>query len=201
MTEVQLNYTPRRIIDMRQGRRSVVSFEGDLLLEPRWQPLYSKKQKNTLASQSISMFTGLTNADALDTNMQTDSMLPKGEEFSVYGLSLMIDYGTDLSDVKEFLNSGVLTFSISGHNYLQVPIHKIPSGGGLHGFSAVSTESAFQNGMPGAYYGVTYLGEAVHIVNGQAFKVVIDTYGSNAYSTAFDFTVYLDGVHFKPVLG
>lgn len=188
-----------------QGRRFVSRPQGRPVVEEQAQPLYSQKQLAATTSQTVTFFKSLGASDTiLTTNMASDGLLPYPHGFHVYGISMWVQDGTAEADWRELLNNGVLTLELSQKPYLQIPIHKIPSGIALGGLVDTTQTNDLiyqvQNSPDRPFFPVHVSGRPISLLPQQDFKVVVQTFNTTAFSATIDMWLYLEGVRTRPVL-
>lgn len=183
------------------GRRKIKEKQGEALLEMVWQPIYSQKTKAIAANESLSYFRGISSSgDLLLSNVTTDSVLSQPETLDIFGATLLVEQGIDRDDLTTFYNNTVMTFTMGIKNYLEIPILKIPSGGGFAGFAS-TTENAttiFQatNCLPSAnsYYPMVASGYPLHLNSQQKFQYNTITTAPGDFSNSFVIWAFLDGI-------
>jgi hypothetical protein len=95
-----------------------------------------------VAGQTIQFFKNLASATPLDTNMPNDGFLPEPQVFDIFGMAFYVEQGLNEADLVNFYNNVIFQFFMSGKDYLYVPAHMVPSGGGLTGFAALDNLAA-----------------------------------------------------------
>lgn len=177
--------------------------EGTPMMNPQRQTLYHRRQFAAATAQTLTFFRDFTATTALDTNMTTPAMLPSPYAFSCYGISFFVDQGVVNTDWHKLLNETVIFFKLSGKDKLQIPLHMVPSAGGLYGISDAAAAPIFeaQNGMPMPtnFLPLDVQGRPVHIVSQQDFQVNVQTFNSAAFSAAFYGFCHLHGIYYIPV--
>lgn len=94
-------------------------------------------------------FTAPTSKTLAQTNVTTAKRLDAPEAFAVMGIRFRWAENILLADALLFLNEFCLEFWIGQKSYNRAPLWFYCSGGGIAGFTAVSTVSANTNGLPG----------------------------------------------------
>lgn len=144
------------------------------------------------------------------TNMTQSGTLPSPQKLYVKAISLHLANDVAANDLTRFVGDTVLTFLISGRDYLQLHAAKFPAQGGAYGFSAIVAS----NGLPVAdndFKTTGALGEVVEQL--QTFAVDLDptrvvranagatytTLAAAAGGTQINAHVYLDGLFSREV--
>lgn len=83
------------------------------------------------------------------TNVERNNELPAPEAFTVQGIGWWFSADALLADVVTMMTSFCLEFWIGSKSYNRAPLWHYVAGGGIHGFSNLTTESALTNGVPG----------------------------------------------------
>lgn len=191
-----LTHANRRIIKPREGRPA---------LELVRYPLYSRKQIATTAG-STQFFKNLGSATPLDSNMPNDGFLPEPQIYDIYGIQLFLTQGLNEDDIIKFINESIVSFSMSGKQYLQVPVHLVPSGGGLNGVASTTKidTTIFQvsNGVPHpeTYLPMDIAGIPLPIVSQQDWYGMVQTFNTVAFTAPFYVYMKLIGILGRPVL-
>lgn len=83
------------------------------------------------------------------TNVQTAKRLDAPEAFAVMGIRFRAAEDILLADLIALFNSFCLEFWIGQKSYNRAPLWFYCVGGGVNGFSNISSQSALTNGVPG----------------------------------------------------
>ena len=190
------------------NRRILAPEEGRPALELARYPLFSRKEVATSASQTIQLFKNLGSADPSDTNMPNDGFLAHPMVYDVFGLALFVEQGISEADLVKFYNNTILKFYVSSKDYIHVPIHMVPSGGGLTGFAATgdtATPTTIFHATncipsPDVYLPIDIEGIPLHLLPQQNFFMEVKTFASSDFSATFKITGKVLGVLGRPVL-
>ena len=194
---IQYAHANRRIIKPEEGRPA---------LELVRYYLFNQKQFAAAGAQQIQFFKNLGAATAQTTNMPNDGFLPSPQVFDVFGVSFFVQQGLNEADLVNFYNNSIAFFRMSEKKYLHVPIHKVPSGGGLAGFcsTTVNNTTIFQatNCLPGPDVALPMDidGVPLVLVSQQDWFAEIQTFNAVAFTVPFNGTYQLHGVWGRPVL-
>ena len=148
-------------------------------------------------------FTAPTSKTLAQTNVTTAKRLDAPEAFAVMGIRLRFAENILVADALQLYNNFCLELWIGQKSYNRAPLWFYCVGGGLAGFTAVSTVTAATNGVPGR--------NAMHALQ---INIVIDNQasffgqldGSNVVLTASsaggtgaNLMMLLDGLHARGV--
>ena len=140
----------------------------DVQHEPLYDTLTVAQAANVLAgSQSQAFFSNPAGRAINLTNVSKANQLPAPEAFAVMAIQLHIDENILIADLRALQNNMVLEFWIGQKSYNRGPTWYYTAGGGIAGFSGVSTAQAVQNGIPGA-----------NATNPREINIVIDNQAS-----------------------
>jgi len=177
-------------------------------MDVQHEPLYDEVV--TAAAATIANLTQFFTAPAgktlAQTNVTTAKRLDAPEAFTVMGIRFKVSEDILLGDLITMFDGATgfcLEFWIGQKPYNRAPLWFYNSGGGIDGFSNISTQSAFNNGRPGR--------PDSHVL---AINIVIDNQASffaqlvgtpvvlaaaSAGGTGAQLMVLLDGLHARGV--
>ena len=139
-----------------------------------------------------------------DTNMVQQGRLEDPQRFFMTALRFIIASDALSLDLNALLSNYFCEFWIGGKIYQEGPLVLFPGGAGVSGFSTLTAESNWNNGVPNPS-AINLLGEeGVWILQGQQFRVEMKT--TNAFttsnvvgSTGLDILCVLDGILYRQV--
>lgn len=192
----------------RVNRRIIKPKSGRPALELVNYPLFSRKQFAAAAGQLLQFFKNLGASTPLDTNMPNDGFLPEPMVFDIFGMAFFVEQGLNEADLVNFYNNSVAFFAMSTKQYLHVPMHMLPSGGGLTGFSSLDAAAAPTTifhatncvASPQVKLNMDIDGIPLPIVSQQDWFGQVQTLNAAAFTIAFYGTMKLLGVLGRPVL-
>src|SRR6185369_9328402 len=111
------------------------------------------------------------------TNLEEVSKLSAPKHFNTTSLMIYFANNMLLADISSAMNNFWLEFWISDKIYAEGPLFKFPGGAGVSGYTAVSGQAAWGNGIANPCAVVDFrMGDnpiGHHILQGQTFKVKI----------------------------
>ncbi len=135
------------------------------------------------------------------TNLEEVSKLSAPKHFNTTSLQIVFAVNMSLADITSAMNNFWLEFWISDKIYAEGPLFKFPGGSGLAGYSVVSGQQTWTNGVPNPCAVVDFrMGDnpiGHHILQGQNFKVKIlgTTFTpTTSTGTGLNFYCILEGI-------
>jgi hypothetical protein len=191
-------------------------------LEPINEPLFDTQNLPLAGTPSLRFFgqgIGVGGQTQADTNLPISGALPNPQQFHCYGVQLVPqasvaadDVGAAtarINDIALMLDTSFLRLFIGTKSYFEVKTVFIPSGHGLIGAVATTITDrelyAVTNGVPhqNNYYDVTVRlnrkRKPIHIPPQQAFRVELNFPVAQAFSAAFDVSVFMIGIRWREI--
>lgn len=183
----------RRVVKPKDGRPAI-----ELL---PW-TLYQRQTVAVTAGQTLTYFRNINAATLLDSNMSNSGFLPYPQAFDLFAIAVAPEQGLPNADIENLINNTTVELRLSNKPYAQLPLFRVPAGGGLFGVSTENNINQVQNGLPSPSntWSMAVAGMPLYIPSQQDFLVEIRIFNTVAFTATFGLTVYLDGVLSRPVL-
>lgn len=138
-----------------------------------------------------------------DTNVTSANRLQAPEAFAVMGIGWWPSSDTLLADLNQMLKNFVLEFWIGQKSYNRAPLWFYAPGGGVTGFSVVSSAAAFTNGQPGKSnrheLGVNIVIDNQANFYGQLIGSSVTLTAAGSGGTGMNMMMVFDGLHARGV--
>lgn len=138
-----------------------------------------------------------------DTNMTQANRLPSPQAFSI--MAFRIYWNSDIlrADLNTLLTNFALEFFIAEKVYNRAPLWYYAAGGGIHGFTTRTSESAYVNGLP-SREAIRSLAIPIVLENSLDFRANLTGTAFNlaaggAGGTGLRMTCLLDGLYARGV--
>lgn len=169
-------------------------------------PLYDQftvAAGSALTNLTSALFTNVAsnaNKTINQTNLTKANELASPEAFSIKQFRLRWSENILRVDLTNLLNGFIFEFFIGNKPYMQLPIWMCPAGGGVTGFSDLTGESCYTNGLPGANAARTIALPLV-ISSKANFNADLNgpSYTLNASGTGINFYCVLEGFYARGV--
>jgi hypothetical protein len=183
----------RRVVKPRDGRPAVEILPWSL---------YHQLTLAAAGAQTLTFYRSINAANLLQSNLVNGGFLPYPQSFDIFSICLAPIQGLNQVDLENFLNNSTVQLSLSNKPYLQIPMFRMPAGGGLHGMATTNNVFTAQNGLPAPSntWSLAVAGMPLYLPSQQDYAVELRTFNTVNFTVAFNVTCYLDGVLARPVL-
>lgn len=192
----------RQLEPWQYGNRYTLKQEdGVPIVKPGRDFLYDRKVVGTPASQQITYFRGALGSTPLDTNLTGDGVLNGPQEFYIFGVTFITQFGIPIADLNNLYNGASLEIFVgsNGKKILQIPLHMVPAGGGLSGFTTLTNVQQAANGVPSPdnFLSLDVEGDPYKLKTGEPFRGLLTIAAPAVFSAQFNTWLYLHGYSVK----